>query len=353
MSAQGSSANPTRRTRRVEAPLSYGAWRELAARPDRAESNVTRFIALPPRGILNNPSVTGMGYWSINPYIGCEFGCSYCYARDTHRWTVERGANRRDAPLAAREAATLSSADAFEHRILVKEGAAEVLSRTLDQKRIGGDAIVIGTATDPYQPAERRFGLTRTLLETLRRWVGLRIHVITKSALISRDAPLLAELSRCHAVSVSISLGSMDVALLRRLEARTPIPAVRLRAMRVLADAGVSVGLLAAPILPGLTDGRLELRTLLVAAQAHGADSAACQALRMGAATRSTLLAWLQRHRPDLAARYARHYGSGSMVAPDYARRLQQRFAEVRAESGIPAKRERRLVPGSQVELFG
>ena len=339
-------------TGRRTVPLSYGAWRELGARPERGEpAGATRFIALPPRAILNNPATTGMGFWSINPYIGCEFGCAYCYARDTHRWTIERGANRRGASDAAREAATLSSAEAFERRIIVKEGAADVLRRTLDQAKLGDDTIVIGTATDPYQPAERQFGLTRALLEAFRHWVGLKIHVISKSALIARDAALLAELSRRHLVSVNISLGSVDAPLLRRLERRTPIPAARLRTMRRLTDAGVRAGLLAAPILPGLTDSRTALRALLVEARDHGAQWASCHALRMGSATRSTLITWLERNRPDLARRYARHYGGKQMVSKAYAVELERRFEQLREEVGI-APRVSLPIPGAQVEMF-
>ncbi len=342
---------PSRASRAV--PASYAAWRELGTRPARGDPALaTRFISVPPRAILNNPTVTGMGFWSINPYIGCEFGCAYCYARDTHRWTVERGANRRDAPASAREAATLPSSEAFERRILIKEGAAEILMRTLDPDKLGEDAIVIGTATDPYQPAERKFGLTRALLTALHRWDGLRIHIITKSTLVCRDAALLESLGRRHAVSVNISLGSVDAPLLRRLERRTPVPSARLRAMRCLADAGVRVGLIAAPILPGLTDGRDALRKLLIAAQAHGASWANCHPLRMGSATRSSLIRWLERHRPDLARRYARHYGSGLLVSKDYARQLDERFATLRNAVGIP-QRERWDVPGGQIDIFG
>ncbi len=111
----------------------------------------TRFVRLSVRSVLNSPATTGMGFWSVNPYVGCEFGCTYCYARDTHRYTIERTGQQRGGP------AWLD----FEKRILVKTEVAEVLARTLDPARIGQASLVIGTATDPYQPAERRFRLTR------------------------------------------------------------------------------------------------------------------------------------------------------------------------------------------------
>src|SRR6478736_10547698 len=108
----------------------------------------TRFIGLSVQSVLNTPAATHMGFWSINPYVGCEFGCTYCYARDTHRYAVERSGLPPEP---------LPDWEAFERRILVKTGAADVLVRTLDPARLGGQALVIGTATDPYQPAERRF----------------------------------------------------------------------------------------------------------------------------------------------------------------------------------------------------
>lgn len=311
-------------------PRAYAAWVELDA------TRATRYLALPPRGVLNPPAATGMAFWSINPYLGCEYGCAYCYARETHRWTIERAANTRGAPAAAREAASLPAAEAFERRIFVKEGAAAVLARTLDPKRVDGLPIVIGTATDPYQPAERRFQLTRSLLELFRQRHGLHIGVITKSALIARDAALLAQLSRQHRVSVHISLASLDAPLLRRLEPRTPIPTARLRAMRTLAQAGVPVGILIAPILPGLTDDRDALRALLVAARDAGASWAGNGILRMGRATRHTLLPWLDRERPDLAARYRRHYAMRNGVHADYAKALAARLETLQEDVGIP-----------------
>jgi DNA repair photolyase len=276
-----------------------------------------------------------MGFWSINPYIGCEFGCAYCYARDTHRWMVERASSRPDAPATAREAATLAPSEAFERRILVKQGAAEILARTLDPARLGGRPVVIGTATDPYQPAERRFGLTRALLQTFRNYEGLHLGIITKSALIRRDIALLAELNRQHQVTVNISLASLDAPLLRRLEPRTPVPQARLRALRDLVAAGITVNLLIAPILPGLTDATDALRALIFAAKDAGASWAGGEPLRMNDATRGTLYPWLQRERPQLADRYRRHYQRRLTVSPRYATALKERITLLRREAGF------------------
>jgi DNA repair photolyase len=279
-----------------------------------------------------------MAFWSINPYVGCEFGCAYCYARDTHRWTIERAASRPDAPPQVLEAASLPAAEAFERRILVKTGVAEVLARTIKPSRIGKVAIVIGTATDPYQPAERQFHLTRDLLEALLLHRGLHIGIITKSPLIARDADLLAELSKRSQLSVHFSVASLDAPLLRLLEPRTPAPHARLRAIHRLASAGVSVGMLIAPILPGLTDGTEQLRALISAARLAGASWAAGSPLRMNHATRNTLIPWLQRERPELARRYALHYGARHHVTKHYAEALKARITALQLEFGFSPK---------------
>jgi DNA repair photolyase len=330
----------------------YAAWQEVATRSDGGDDGaVTRYLAVTPRGILNSPAVTRMGYWSINPYIGCEFGCAYCYARDTHRWTVERALHRETHADAIEEIAMLPPNEAFERRIIVKQGAAELLAAVLPRTRLNGQLIMIGTATDPYQPAERRVGLTRALLEVFRSHIGLRIGIISKSTLITRDCELLAELSKRHDVTVNVSLASVDAKLLRRVEARTPVPQARLNAMRALADAGINVGLLAAPILPGITDGEPALRALLEAAKDAGARWATYGPLRMGPATRSTLLPWLERNRPDLRAKYERHYGSRQGVSARYQGALEARFESLRIAAGIERDEPMRA-PLLQPELF-
>lgn len=325
------------------------AWTEIASRSDGGpDGEITRYLAVTPRGILNSPAVTKMGYWSINPYIGCEFGCAYCYARDTHRWTVERALHREGHASTLDEIAMLAPAQAFERRIIVKEGAAELLAAALPRTRLNGQLIMIGTATDPYQPAERRTGLTRSLLEVFRSHVGLRIGIISKSTLIARDAALLAELAQRHDVSVHVSLASIDSKLLRRIEPRTPDPRARIKTMRTLALAGVNVGLLAAPILPGITDGANALTALLQAVKDAGAMWAMHGSLRMGPATRTTLLPWLAINRPKLRAQYERHYGLREGVSADYSKALRERFDAARAAAGIESDRPPRALPLQQ-----
>jgi DNA repair photolyase len=310
--------------------LRMTGWSELDRR-DRG----TRFIGIDAKSIINTSAATRMIFASVNPYIGCEFGCAYCYARDTHRWTVERATQRDGPAAAAREASEIPPTEAFERRILVKRNAAAILARTINPSRLRGDPLVIGTATDPYQPAERLYRITRSLLEVLLGYRGLHLGIITKSSLIARDTDLLSELSARHKLTVSLSLGSLDAPLLRRLEPRTPVPRARLRAMRSLSQAGVRVGLLIAPILPGITDSRPALRALIEAAKDSGAAWVAGSPLRMGPATRNTLIPWLLRERPDLALRYWRHYGERHWVGREYAAALQARLTELQTELGI------------------
>ena len=302
----------------------------------------TRFLSLPVRSVLNTSAATGMGFWSINPYVGCEFGCTYCYARDTHRYAMERSGVAAE-PLPAWEA--------FERRILVKTGVAEVLARTLDPARLGEHALVIGTATDPYQPAERRFRLTRRILEVLLRHRGLAIGIITKSPLVTRDLDLLGRLAEQHEVTVNISLATLDRRLARRLELRSPVPAARIRALGRLIAAGIDAGLLVAPILPGITDDRAGLDRLLGAAKEAGARYVVGSALRLGPAARQRFLPVLAREFPALAERYARHYARSEGVSLAYQRALAGRLHELQRRHGFPVEegsRRRRQLEGRE-----
>jgi DNA repair photolyase len=287
----------------------------------------TTFIQLQVRSVLNTPASTGMGFWSINPYVGCEFGCTYCYARDTHRWVMERAGTRRSA---------LSPEEAFEREILVKADVAEVLARTLKPAQMAGHSLVIGTATDPYQPAERTFRLTRQILEVLRSYHGLSIGIITKSPLITRDLDILQALSERHEVSVNISLATADRKLARRLELRSPIPEARLRALRRLTAGGIYAGLLVAPIVPGITDDWAGLARLMEAAKEAGARYVVGSALRLGPAARHRFLPYIEQEFPQLAERYRRHYAGKEHVSQSYQDALTRRLRALQQAYGFP-----------------
>ncbi|HEX9893756.1 MAG TPA: radical SAM protein [Gemmatimonadales bacterium] len=318
----------------------------------------TDFISLPIRSVLNPPERTGMSFWSINPYVGCEFGCSYCYARDTHRWVTERsvrGSQQSDSrsvgqsvklesgptdrptarPTDRLTGGPTDMSDLFEHRIYVKEEVAAVLARTLDPSKVGQTPIVIGTATDPYQPAERRFLLTRRLLETFRGFRDLTISITTKSSLVARDVDLLVELARKHDVSVNLSLATVDPVLLRQLEPRTPLPHARLRALKTLTTAGIEAGVLIAPILPGITDSWSSLAQVMEAAKEAGARFVVGMALRLGTAARARFLPLLHREFPNLAPRYEQHYGRRYNTRREYQKALERRLRLLREAYGF------------------
>ena len=304
----------------------------------------TKFVSLEPKSVLNSPQQTGVDFWSLNPYIGCEFGCTYCYARYAHRYTVER----------AHDAGKLTDEEflefrgpqgweAFERRVFVKETLLGALERDLQRYfRSAGPTvrppapIVIGTATDPYQPAERRFRLTRGILERLARCEGLNVGIITKSPLIARDTDVLRRLQEHNDLEVHISLTTVDVALIRQVEARSPMPAVRLRALKRLADGGIRVGLIVAPVLPGITDDVPHLEALFQAAREAGARFVHAGPLRLYAAVRDRFLPMLEARFPHLVARYRRAYGGRNGVPRDYARALSARIKKLQARFGFP-----------------
>ena len=356
----------TMRMREAEAPqLDLLPGRPPASLPvleQRARG--TSFIKLSVRSVLNTPASTHMGFWSINPYVGCEFGCTYCYARDTHRWVVERAVGKGGTAVRRYGAKTeeqtgathlppyrpsaLPPEEAFEKEILVKSDVAEVLGRTLNPARLAGNPLVIGTATDPYQPAERRFRLTRSILDVLCSYQGLSVEIITKSPLVTRDVDLLQALSRHNEVNVNISLATADPRLARRLELRSPVPAARLRALQRLTAGGVHAGLIVAPIIPGITDDWAGLARLMEAAKEAGARYVIGSALRLGPAARHRFLPVLEREFPELYERYRRHYATSDMTSRSYQDALTRRLNALRQAFGFAgdeasSRRRRRL----------
>src|SRR5437762_10852283 len=214
-------------------PSLFGAAYERDSRqlPVIGDQKHIRYYSSPAKSVLNGPETTGMGFWSINPYIGCAFGCAYCYARYTHRYVMERAAtDERMTDVLGEAYNKLPPWLAFERNIFVKKNAPEILSRTLrfgsdrHLRLLDGETIVIGTATDPYQPAERRFRITRGILEVLAAHPGLSVTIITKSPLVTRDVDVLRRLQRHNQISVHISLITIDRDLARRPAPRAPTP---------------------------------------------------------------------------------------------------------------------------------
>ncbi|MEX2177306.1 MAG: radical SAM protein [Gemmatimonadaceae bacterium] len=317
------------------------------ALPVLGEQKDIRYYATRAKSVLNGTDVTGMGFWSINPYVGCAFGCAYCYARYAHRYVIERSVSAHPEQTLLREAfETLPPWLAFERQIFVKENAAEVLRRTLRHgsdrhlNLLKGEGIGIGTATDPYQPAERRFRITRGILEVLAEHEGLHCWIITKSPLVTRDVDLLRRIQRHNRISVHLSLITIDRELARRLEPRAPTPEARLRALARLRDHGIEAGINVMPVLPGITDQPDQLEPLVKAIADAGASYINACALRLRSAARQRYLPFIEKEFPDLAPRYRATYGRSHHAGDRYREGLSRYFRKVCARYGVPFGRE-------------
>jgi len=219
---------------------------------------------------------------SINPYRGCEHGCAYCYARPTHEYLG------------------FNAGIDFETRIMVKRTVARLVRAEMMKSSWHPTVVSISGVTDPYQPAEREFRLTRSVLEVMLEFRN-PVGIVTKNALVLRDLDLLRELAEHRCVAVFISITTLDRDLARRLEPRTSTPGLRLRAVEQLSNAGIPVGVMVAPLIPGLTDN--EIPVILEAAANAGASHAFHTILRLPMAVRPIFLDWLDREEPDRAAK--------------------------------------------------
>jgi DNA repair photolyase len=310
--------------------------------PVLGEQSDIHYYGTHAKSVLNDTDITGMPFWSINPYVGCAFGCAYCYARYAHRWVIERAVSANPEVDALREAfESMPPWLAFERQIFVKQNAADALRKALRYgsdkhlKLIHGDRIGIGTATDPYQPAERRFGITRGILEVLAEHEGLRIFIITKSALVSRDADLLRRIARKNEINVHISLITLDRDLARKLEPRAPTPDARLRALSRLREYGVDAGINVMPVLPGITDHPDLLEPLVKAIADAGATRVAACALRLRSTARKRYLPFIEAEFPALAPRYRATYERSHAVGDVYREGLSRYFRKLCSRYGV------------------
>ena len=306
------------------------------------EQKDIRYHAARARGLLNGPESTGMDYWSINPYVGCAFGCTYCYARYAHRYALDRALSGSSSSDTLRqEIEAIPPWLAFERHVLVKEDAPAILQRELRPGSprlaalVAGEVAVIGTATDPYQPAERRFRITRGVLETLAAHEGLSIVIITKSPLITRDVDVLRRITERSALTVHLSLITMRRELARLIEPRAPTPDARIRALARLRAAGIDVGINVMPVLPGITDNPSDLEELVRQVAAAGATHLNACALRLRSTARARYLPFIAEHFPHLADRYLRSYSAGHQLSRHYRDGLRQFFGSLCKRVGV------------------
>lgn len=246
--------------------------------PEQDPAPTTHFYRDDSRSIISRNESPDIGFdTSINPYRGCEHGCAYCYARPTHEFLG------------------FSAGLDFETRILVKQDAATLLRKELASPKWKPQTLALCGVTDPYQPAERKFRLTRGCLEVLAEFRN-PVSIVTKNHLVTRDLDLLKELAAFQAVAVHISITSLDSEFARKLEPRTSSPSQRLAAVETLSNAGIPVGVLVAPIIPGLNEP--ELPSIIKAAADAGARWAGKEVLRLPLAVAPLFEAWLERHEP-------------------------------------------------------
>ncbi|MEO7368059.1 MAG: radical SAM protein [Gemmatimonadaceae bacterium] len=307
--------------------------------PLMGEQKDIRYYSNFAKNVLNPPETTGMGFWSINPYVGCAFGCAYCYARYAHRYVMERASDndRMEDALTERYEA-MPPWLAFERNIFVKQNAPDVLARVLRQgsdrhlSLLKGDAIVIGTATDPYQPAERRFRITRRILEVLAEHPGLKVVIISKSPLITRDIDVLSRINRHSDLSIHISLITLNRDLARRLEPRSPTPEARVRGLARLREAGIDAGVNCMPVLPGITDNPSELEALVKRVSEAGATYVGACALRLQSTAKKRYLPFIAQEFPHLEERYRNTYANGSNAGKKYRDGLSRFFHQLCAK---------------------
>jgi len=293
------------------------------ARP-AAHLRDVEFLDMPVKQILNRCNSPSMPFrWTINPYRGCEFGCVYCYARYTHEFLELRD------PMD------------FERRIFVKRMAADVLQRTLSRTPIGADQIALGTATDPYQPAERKFELTRSMLEVFAQLGGLNLSITTKSALIARDLDLLQEINRRSRLSVNFSLITLNRRLQRILEPRAPRPALRLDAMQKLTGAGIHCNVLMMPMIPGITDAPAAIESVIRAVKRAGASAVWWRSLFLKPAAARRFLPFINANFPAEQKRFAEWYARSAYPPRSYDDSLRPIFDRLKMKYGFPSHDER------------
>ncbi len=339
---RGAAANPTNRFERIAVEME-------APGPDRVATELLRDSS---RSIISRNDSPDIGFEaSLNPYRGCEHGCIYCYARPSHEYLG------------------FSAGLDFESRIMVKEDAAELLRREVSSRSWQPQVLVMSGVTDPYQPVERKLGITRGCLAVLAE-LRNPVAVITKNELVTRDIDHLAELAGHDAAAVFLSITTLDPELARRMEPRASHPRDRLLAVERLARAGIPVGVMVAPIVPALTDH--ELPGILEAAAAAGARYAGYTVMRLPGAVAGLFESWLGEHFPDRKEKVLNRirelrggrlndprFGSRMRGEGIFAQQLRALFESSLRRYGLEKRRLElstaafRRPGGQQLDLFG
>jgi len=295
------------------------------------------YFTLPVKSLLNRCTGTRMPFtWTINPYRGCEFACKYCYACYTHEFMEMRDGIE------------------FEQKIYAKQHAADLLRQELRKVR-PGEEIALGTATDPYQPIEKKLEITRAILQEMARHSGLEVGIVTKSAMVARDIDVLREVGERNRVSVSFTVTTVDAELARILEPRAPRPDLRLECLRKLREAGIRAGVICAPVLPGITDGPKQLEAVIRAASKAKASHIHANPLFLKPCSAAVFLPFLKEHFPKLMPEYEKRFKDKAFLPAAYRKRISELFAKLRAKYGILREsrwEEKPLQKEEQLTLF-
>jgi DNA repair photolyase len=303
---------------------------------DLGEKAGVTYRELRTRSLLTRCTVGRMPFdWMVNPYRGCAMGCRYCYAAYTHEFMG------------------ITVPESFHSLVYVKTGGDDT-ERVLRRAIRRGERIAIGTATDPYQPAEGERKVTRRFLERVVRHRGVRLGITTKGALVLRDLDLLRAIAGRSELSVQISLISVRADLIRRLEPLAPPPEVRLEVMRRLVGAGIETWLGLAPVLPALTDSERDLDDLLGQVAATGVRHSFANVLFLRSPTREKYLRWLEAEFPRYIEAYRRAYGGRVYLRGRYRDRLEETLRRLRRKHGFedPDAECRRGRADVQLALF-
>jgi len=324
-----------------DSPKLVGIARLAAQGESVREGHNIEYFTLPVKSLLNRCTVERMPFsWTINPYRGCEFACKYCYARYTHEFMEMR-----------------DGLD-FERKIYIKQHAANLLRQELRQVKTG-EEIAIGTATDPYQPAEKRFEVTRAILEELAQHRGLELGLISKSNLVLRDLDLLGQINKNNHLHVSITITTLDVELARILEPRAPRPDLRVEAVRKLNEAGISTGVSCSPVIPGITDSPQQLDGLVKAVADAGAQHIFANPLFLKPCSAAVFMPFLEKQFPHLSESYKKRYAEHAYLPKAYQERISQLIRKLRNKYRIRSRQERftqpvphQLLAKEQMTLF-
>ena len=297
------------------------------------QGHQVEYFTLEARSILNRCDAPRMPFrWTINPYRGCEFACRYCYARYTHEFMEIRDNVE------------------FERQIFVKQNVRELLRRDL-RKVKKGEGIAIGSATDPYQPAERRYEATRAILEEFAQHRGLDISFVTKSDMIVRDLDLLQQIAANNSVFVNITITTLDTQLARILEPRAPRPDLRLHALEELRRAEIEAGVIVAPVMPAITDQPESLEALVAACKKARGRYIFANALFLRKCSASVFLPFVESEFPHLLEQYKKRFARSSFTSSEYRKRLSELMKKLRSKYGI-YYRERNAPPEFEPSLF-